>query len=303
MFNKSNAAAFGKKGGQAKSARKRKASRANGSKKGGRKPSRSVAERVLCKRIDPSQYRFLERAYKDLLVSERQLLDEWLSTRGEASSGELWNRTILPSKLRRIPKAIQYVFQKFKLAANFYLKEARPPKGYVVERSRRSREEEEDWQRRYPYMPCPPQRRRIYVKELPDFRLLEFEYARNPEMTWKDIREMGGGRWSQKRAEAALALLRYEAEHGKQEGVRKKQNTKPARVRRERIRGEELEPYRAARRERIQEEEEQLSSARRERIQEEEQPYPVRREHIQEEELETKPFVRERILEEELDQS
>jgi hypothetical protein len=53
---------------------------------------------------------------------------------------------------------------------------------------------------------------RVYFKRLPDFAHVEFLYKRNPNLTAKTIMGAFGGRWTQPRAEAALAWLKATAE-------------------------------------------------------------------------------------------
>lgn len=110
------------------------------------------------------------------------------------------------SKLRRLPKRIRYLIERFRLAFRYYQSAARPPSPYVVEYKEREGHDRARWERQD--MPVPPRRYKTDVRTLPYFTYLAWAYSTNPKMTITDVREIGGGTWHAKRAEGALAWFR-----------------------------------------------------------------------------------------------
>jgi hypothetical protein len=201
MFNSSNAHDEGKKGGQAKTARKQRASRANG-KKGGRPPLSSFVEQLLNESLHPSQLKYVAKAYGDLYQGEKQELKQHF---GVADILNTSHMTI--SKLRRPPKRIRYLIERFRLAFRYHQKAARPPSPFVVEYKEREESEAFRWERKD--MPVPPRRYKTDVRTLQYFTHIAWAYSSNPKMTIQDVKELGGGPWYAKRAEAALAWFRF----------------------------------------------------------------------------------------------
>src|ERR1035441_989011 len=126
MFNKLNARQVGSKGGSTKTKRKSQASRANG-KLGGRPPSKTLAERLLRRSIHPEQQKYIRLALSDMLANERHQLEEYFHLKGGlieeyyAHDEEMFrtlDSTVWRTKSRRVPKEIQYLIKKFRLAAN-----------------------------------------------------------------------------------------------------------------------------------------------------------------------------------------
>jgi hypothetical protein len=206
VFNVFSATVAGEKGGRAKTPKKQQTARKNG-KAGGRRPSRTLVERLLGKRIAPVQHKYIEKAYGDLLGREKQLLEDYFQTKYILDKEPLHTLS-WRAKSRRVPKQIRYIIRKFKLAANHYLKDVPAPKSYIVETRLRSPEEQAAWEQLHPDVPCPPRKMRVDVTKMPDFSYFEFLYAKNPNLTAKTIMDAGGSRWTEERAEAALAWLK-----------------------------------------------------------------------------------------------
>ena len=205
MFNSLSAKTAGAKGGSAKLKAKGKAARANG-KLGGCPPTKTLAERLLGRTIHPEQLKYIEKALSDMLSSERHELQEYFQLEdgiSKAMSSFAWK-----SKSRRVPREIQYLIKKFRLAARHYLREVPPPKPYVVEYQRRSLGEQQLWDRNHrdSAIPCPPLKVRTDVRQLPDFGLIEFKHKNGVTWTVKDLMEISG-QWTMKRAEVAIKWL------------------------------------------------------------------------------------------------
>jgi hypothetical protein len=201
MFNSSNAQNFGRKGGSTKSTKKQRAAKANG-KKGGR-PAASLffMDQLLSESIHPSQFKYVLKAYAALYESEKQELKQHFDFTDIMNEPHMRE-----SKLRRMPKRIRYLIERFRLAFRYYQAAARPPTPYVVEYKEREGSQKNPWERKD--MPVPPQRYKTDVRTLPYFTHIAWEYSTNPKMTIEDVKEIGGGPWYAKRAEVALAWLR-----------------------------------------------------------------------------------------------
>jgi hypothetical protein len=208
VFTKDNAAEMGQKGGQVRSFRKLRAARKN-SQKGGRKRIRTLAELLLRRRIPLCHQQYISTAFNSISVSDRERRLLW----SQFGTGDIMNETCDPSRIKRPPKSIKNFFEMFKLRARQLLEDAPAPKEYVMEYSRRSYEEEKGREQEHPYLPWPPRRVRIYIRKLPGFCFIEQAYAKDPNLTVKDVQEVGGSRWTQKRAECALDLLHIDAEN------------------------------------------------------------------------------------------
>ena len=81
------------------------------------------------------------------------------------------------------------MIRKFRLAANYYLRDVPMPKPYVVDYRQRSLDEQEAWYRNHSEsrVPCPPLKGRTDVRQLPDFRLIELKHKNGTTWTLKDI--------------------------------------------------------------------------------------------------------------------
>jgi hypothetical protein len=205
MFNSLSAKTAGAKGGLAKSKAKGKAARANG-KLGGCPPTKTFAEKLLGRTIHPGQLKYIEKALCDMLASERREFQGYFQLEGgmsEAMSSAAWK-----SKSRRTPKQIQYLIKKFRLAANYYLRDVPMPKPYLVESQPRSLGAQELWHRNHrdSRIPCPPLKLSTDVRRLPDFRLIEFKHRNGVTWTVNDLMEISG-QWTKKRAEVAIKWL------------------------------------------------------------------------------------------------
>ncbi len=219
MFNKLNARQVGSRGGSAKTKRKSQASRANG-KLGGRPPSKTLAERLLRRSIHPEQQKYIRLALSDMLANERHQLEEYFHLKGGlleeyyAHDEEMFrtlDSTVWRTKSRRVPKEIRYLIKKFRLAANYYLRNVPMPKPYVVDYRQRSPGEQEAWYRSHSKsrVPCPPLKGRTDVRQLPDFRLIELKHKNGMTWTVKDLTDISG-EWTKERAEAAIKWLNYQ---------------------------------------------------------------------------------------------
>jgi hypothetical protein len=219
MFNMLNSKLVGSKGGSAKTKRKSQASRANG-KLGGRPPSKTLAERLLRRSIHPEQQKYIRLALSDMLANERHQLEEYFHLKGGlieeyyAHDEEMFrtlDSTVWRTKSRRVPKEIRYLIRKFRLAANYYLRDVPMPTPYVVDYRQRSLDEQEAWYRNHSdsRVPCPPLKGRTDVRQLPDFRLIELKHKNGTTWTLKDLTDISG-EWTKERAEAAIKWLNYE---------------------------------------------------------------------------------------------
>jgi hypothetical protein len=219
MFNELNAKEAGSKGGIAKTKRKSQAARDNG-KLGGRPPSKTLAERLLNRSIHLEQQKYIRQAFSDMLASERQQLEEFFQLKAGlfeeyfAHDEEMFrtmDNVVWRTKSRRVPKEIRYLIEKFRLAANHYLRDVPKPKPYVVDHLQRSLGEQQAWYRNHSGsgIPCPPIKGRTDVRTLPDFRLIELKHKNGVTLTVKDLTDISG-QWTKERAEAAIKWLNYE---------------------------------------------------------------------------------------------
>jgi hypothetical protein len=219
MFNKLNAKQAGSKGGKAKTKVKSKTAQANG-KLGGRPPSKTLAERLLHRSIQPEQKKYIRLAFGELVDSERQQLEEYFQLAAgvledyydyDEKMFKVINSTAWRSKSRRVPKEIRYLIKKFRLAANHFLRDVPAPKPYAYEYQQRSQGELEEWDRRHSgsRIPCPPVKGCTDVRQLPDFRLIELKHKRGVIWTVKDLTDKSA-LWTPKRAEVAIKWLNYE---------------------------------------------------------------------------------------------
>src|ERR1019366_10102432 len=106
MFNSLSAKTAGAKGGLVKTKAKGKAARANG-KLGGCPPTKTLAERLLGRSLQPEQKKYIDEALSDMSYSERSQLAEHFqleSGMDRAMDSRLWR-----SKSQRVPKEIQYL--------------------------------------------------------------------------------------------------------------------------------------------------------------------------------------------------
>lgn len=200
----------GTKGRQAMTAKQRQASRQNGRKSKGRKPSRSLAERLLDQKLTPDQLQALNAAClgNNFMFSDeyRELLDFFRvgsSTTEGAFASKFWRR-----KTGRMPKTIRYLVAKFQLGASRVLSEMKEPKDYIVVSRQRSLAEQQEWERRR-YTndpPCPPRRGKWRIYNLPNYDALKDAFKQNPDMTAQDVEQWG--REYDKHGEAILAYLR-----------------------------------------------------------------------------------------------
>jgi hypothetical protein len=216
-FDDQTAKDAGRKGGRSRSDKKLRAARRN-AKNGGRKPSRTLAERLVGQKLTAEQVQVIERAWSRnqfLLIAEAETLFGYFEVSFSHRTSLSFDTTMWRRKTTRAPKKILYLIDKFRRAAKYHLDlhRAKPVKDYVVVTRQPSREECEEWERSHPDtdVPCPPHRHKQYFRELRGFNFIASEFKRNPKMTAHDIKELGGGAYGGK-GEAILAYLRSEAD-------------------------------------------------------------------------------------------
>jgi hypothetical protein len=204
VFNSSRAKTAGRVGGKSTSAAKLKAARKNG-KAGGRRPTRTLAERLLGRKIHDHEREALAEAYKELLIAERTVLEDHfqLSTINDPLHTTLWRQ-----KSRSPTKHIRYLIDKFRLALAYHARPQRPLKEYIVEVKPCPPERQAAWDRRKSGIPCPPTRQKVYFEKMPYIKVFEARYRAGAELTAESILEEGGSTWTKKRAEGALTWLR-----------------------------------------------------------------------------------------------
>lgn len=198
----------GMKGGRARTSRKQRAARANG-KLGGRRSTRSPAERLLRRNIDTDQEKYVTKAFHTLYTHEQEALLAYFGLERH----ETLNKRGCRARERKPSKELRYVMRKFRLAARHYLKDVKPRPRVYWEWRGPSEYEQARWEemRKYsdnPDLPCPPRRVRLYPRKHPYFNYLAGEFARNPKLTATDIQEGLGSECSWKMAEAILAELK-----------------------------------------------------------------------------------------------
>jgi hypothetical protein len=211
-FTPSNSEGFGKKGGSARSTAKKKAARQNG-KRGGRPPSRTLAERLLGRKLTPYWRGELGKALSAneiLFQSQIRKIGDFFGTSLSSSDGfdtKHWCR-----KSGRLPPEIRYLVKRFRLGANYYIAqlEAKAAKDYVAVSRLPNKQRVEEWDRTHnsfndPKQP-PPRRGKKYFCNLPDYRSLEQEFKENPNMTAQHIEKRGGPKYAGL-GEAILACL------------------------------------------------------------------------------------------------
>ncbi len=112
---------------------------------------------------------------------------------------------------RKPNKRIRYIIKKFRLVANWHLRDVPPPRQKIYwEWHQRSPEKQAVWERLHPGgPPCPPRKVRIHPTQNPNFDyLVTCVVPRNPGLTVRGTMEICGGTCSEKQAEAILAELR-----------------------------------------------------------------------------------------------
>jgi hypothetical protein len=205
MFTKKTAKVAGSKGGRVQSSAKVIAARRNG-KQGGRPPSRTLAERLLGRKIKSEHAIYIESAYQELPFDERRRLERHFNA--DAGFETPLASTLWRSTGRRLPESVKYIVDKFRLAANHRLKNVPTPKDYVVEYRNPSFEEEEAYRMTHEGKSCPPRPYKTYIRYLHCFDYFEQKYVRGDDINVEFIMDFGGGAWTEKRAQAALALIK-----------------------------------------------------------------------------------------------
>jgi hypothetical protein len=141
-----------------------------------------------------------------LLGSESQALLEFFGVYGESLETP-FDTTRWRRKTGRVPKKIRYLISKFKLSARFLLDQysAKAVPDYVVVSRQRSPEDCREWERLHPDVPCPPLGVKKYFRYLPNFEFVAQQFAKYPDMTPIDLRDLGGPEY----AGLTTALLKY----------------------------------------------------------------------------------------------
>lgn len=205
MFNSSSAKAAGSKGGLSKSPQKQKAARSN-AKHGGRKPTRTLLERLLGKKVPKDQHKSVAEAYAQLIEAEkRDLLAHFrVEDVDDPLHTNQWS-----ARSRRIPKRIAHIIAKFKVEVKYRSKPSPLPKPYIVEWEQRSPGWQEDWNRRKGDSGLPPPRfrQKTHFENLQGIQWFEADLRRGHPLTVEEMMKTGGSQWNRKRAEGALAYL------------------------------------------------------------------------------------------------
>jgi hypothetical protein len=201
MFDSESSRKHGSKGGRASTNAKRIAARVNG-KKGGRPPSRTFVEKLLQHEIPAHHQKFIAKAYDRLFESEKQTLSLYF--------GVDFLNSLCAKLPTRLPEEIRYLLSRFKLAAKYHLRNAKPAKPYSVEWRQPSDAMRENWEMRFGDLnvPCPPRKVKVDVRYLPDFNYIATEFTKNPRLTARDVKDIGGGKWTIERAHVAIAYLK-----------------------------------------------------------------------------------------------
>ncbi len=159
---------FGRKGGAAKTARKRRASIANG-KRGGRPQTKTLGSFLLRRQLTEGENAALWEAYQRIGTHRQKEDFRRLFSLPENVDFSTTNFT----RPGRIDKEMTHVLRAFRLIANHLLSRPprkRKPKEYVVEYIQQETWRQDLWETKHPGIPCPPRPKRIYFKKLPVYR-------------------------------------------------------------------------------------------------------------------------------------
>jgi hypothetical protein len=206
MFDSSRAKTAGSQGGKSRSAAKKRAARNNG-RAGGRQPTRTLAERLLGRKVRESERKTIAEAYGDLFEREKNQLETHFRVKAlnDPLHTEQWRQAN-----RKVPKDVQYAINRFKLAVRYHSRPLKQPKSYIVESQPCSAARRAAWEvkHRGSGLPCPPIRQKVHFEQMPHIEIFEWELRRGATLTVEDIMKIGGSRWTKRRAEGALAWLR-----------------------------------------------------------------------------------------------
>jgi len=202
------------KGAFSTSPAKAKAARLNG-QRGGRPATRTLAERLLNRKLSVDEHEQIKRLWQAnqlLLAREGPALLNHFGGDGWADPLEIMASKFWRRKSRRMPKEVKYLVAKFRLSVRYNLKPTAPPKDYVVVSDLRSEDEQREWERRHPNLPCPPRRHRKSLASLPDFKYFDSLFARSPDTTPEEVMAIGGALYPRPIAEALVKFLRHRHE-------------------------------------------------------------------------------------------
>jgi len=198
--------AYGQKGGQVRSEKKKAAARRN-ARKGGRPVKRSLLEKLLERPLTDAQEAQVKRA-----VSTHMHIGDIQRLAQHFEAIDLDTKNYTPR--RGVPRNLRLIVEMLRVVAKHSIHPTRPRivSPYVVEYQTRPREEQDQWEQRYahcdPVPPCPPRRVSIDVRRLEGFNHFQLLYARNPNLTASDIMKGGGAKWTERRAEHALKYIK-----------------------------------------------------------------------------------------------
>jgi hypothetical protein len=195
---------WGQKGGRAKTAAKTQAVRLNGLR-GGRPKTRTLAERLLRRRIPEKQYALVDAAFRFALNSdERAELLAHFWTDSLHTLDYSWSP----------PGPVSGCVRKFFVGAD-----RRLPKNYVVIWRGVTQHEEDAWnaqmEAKYRHRPgspppCPEVRRkRVSLSRHPCLHDATFYLSRKPDISAQELSEACGARVPLNVAEALLRFIRY----------------------------------------------------------------------------------------------
>jgi hypothetical protein len=176
--NTLDAIVYGKKGGLAKTARKRRASIANG-KRGGRPQTKTLGSFLLRRQLSNQENAMLWEAY--LRIGTHRQKEDFRRL-FELPEYADFNTTDF-TRPKRVGKEMGHVLRTFRLIANHLLSRPpreRKPKEYVVEYIQQETWQQDLWEKKHPGVPCPPRPKRIYFKKLPVYRFFRNLRAKNP---------------------------------------------------------------------------------------------------------------------------
>jgi hypothetical protein len=183
--NKLDAIIFGAKGGAAKTARKRRASIANG-KRGGRPQTKTLGAFLLRRQLSKQENATLLEAYQRIGTHRHR--EDFRRLFGLPENVDL-NTTDF-TRPQRVGKEMAHVLRSFRLIANHLLSRPprkRKPKEYIVEYKQRETWEQDLWENKHPGIPCPPRPKRIHFKRLLVYSFFRNLRAANPEAAFPTI--------------------------------------------------------------------------------------------------------------------
>lgn len=187
----------GRKGGRARSDKKRRSSRRNG-KLGGRKPSRTLAERLLGQKLKPEQREALAKKQLEIasfIQKDRAKVTEFFG----ADFEDVFQTTTWRRKTGRMNQEVRDILEKWRVLARQELRKLKQtvPKDYVIVTKFPSDAERIHWQERFrrrtdvPEQPPPHLRKKRFTK-FKNWHLIEAAFKDNHDLTPAELIEVGG---------------------------------------------------------------------------------------------------------------